>query len=364
MPAPLPLPCQERRRAPWRTSPEKRIFLIKSSTQAITVEHSTGPDFDPRTMMQASDYDALEQRIGRLHLQQRLGIEREFEARVFGLGTGFFHLENWYSIHSLIRNSLRLVGLHGRGRRNALRVRVQHNRIALPYLPAAFDGFRILQLSDLHLDMNQRTVHAQSASVRDLDYDLCVLTGDYRAKTFGDHQPALERIAQLRVNLKDPVYGILGNHDSIRMVPTIEAMGIRMLLNEAVRIERNDAWIHLAGIDDAHYFRVDNIEKAARDIPHDQVSILLSHTPETYLRAAHADFSIALCGHTHGGQICLPGGIPLTWDAKCPRQLAAGAWKYHGMTGYTSRGSGTSIVDVRLNCPAEVTLHTLVRADS
>jgi len=312
--------------------------------------------------MDQLDYKTLEQRIGRVHLKQRLGIESDYEANIFrsGRGSWFFHLENWYSIHSVIRNCLRLVGLHGRGRRNALKVQVRHNQIRLPRLPKAFHGFRILHLSDLHLDMNDQTVHAQSESVRDLDYDLCVLTGDYRAKTFGPHEPALKGMEQLRLHLKEPLYGVLGNHDSICLVPGFEALGIRMLLNESVAIERDGQQIYLSGIDDAHYYRVDNLEKATQGIPAEAVSVLLSHTPETYMRAAHAEFSLALCGHTHGGQICLPGGVPIIWDANCPRGMAAGPWQYHELIGYTSKGSGTSIVDVRLNCPPEVTVHELL----
>jgi hypothetical protein len=68
-----------------------------------------------------------------------------------------------------------------------------------------------------------------------------------------------------------------------------------------------------------------------------------------------------LCGHTHGGQICLPGGYPLTWDARCPRRLAAGAWSYGGMAGYTSVGAGSSVVNARLNCLPEITIHRLCR---
>jgi hypothetical protein len=126
-----------------------------------------------------------------------------------------------------------------------------------------------------------------------------------------------------------------------------------------VAIGRGSEALHLAGIDDAHYFRVDNIEKAVQDIPDEDVTILLSHTPEIYRQAAYAGFDLMLCGHTHGGQICLPGGIPLTLDARCPRRIGAGAWSYNGMRGYTSVGTGTSIVNVRLNCPPEVTLHRL-----
>ena len=309
-------------------------------------------------MNQAID-DYLTRRIGRVHLRQRLGLEAEYEAKVFRKGTHAFHLENWYSVHSLIRNSLRLIGLHGRGRRNTLRIGLREHEVKLPGLPAVFDGYTLLHISDPHVDMNGEIVDAMIEHVRALDYDLCVLTGDYRYRTFGPFEPALAAMARLRGHLKDPVYAVLGNHDTIRMVPGLETMGIRVLLNESVALERDGAAIHLAGIDDAHYYQVDNIEKAAHDIPHEAVSILLSHTPEAYRNAAHAGFRLMLCGHTHGGQICLPGGIPIITDADCPRALAAGAWKYHNLLGYTSVGAGASIVDVRLNCPPEITLHRL-----
>lgn len=312
--------------------------------------------------MDQTVYDRLAQRLGRVHLRQRLGLESEYEAQVFRRGTHFFHLENWFLAHAVIRASLGLVGLHGRGRRNALKIRIVHNDVRLAALPAAFDGYTILHLSDLHLDMSEDFVQALIERVRRVDYDLCVLTGDYRFRTRGPYEPALAGLARLRPHLKDPVYAVLGNHDSIRMVPGMEDLGIRVLLNESVRLERQDATIHLAGIDDAHYYRVDNLHKAAHDIPPEAVSILLSHTPESYRNAAHADFKLMLCGHTHGGQICLPGGIPLITDADCPRAYARGPWRYHDLIGYTSVGAGSSIVDVRLNCLPEITLHRLQRA--
>lgn len=304
----------------------------------------------------------LEPRLGRLHVRLRLGLERDYEARIFRRGTHFFHLENWYSIHSLIRWSLRLVGLHGRGRRNALDIRINRHDVPVANLPRAFDGYTVLHLSDLHVDMSREFVHALIERVRGVDYDLCVLTGDYRARTFGPVDAVLDGMRTLRAHLREPVYGVLGNHDSIRMVPGLEAMGIRMLLNEWVKIQRDGEAIYLAGIDDAHFYRVENFHRAAHDVPAEAVSILLSHTPETYRHAAHADFNLMLCGHTHGGQICLPGGIPVITDAGCPRAFARGSWRYHGMTGYTSVGAGSCIVDVRLNCPPEITLHRLRRA--
>ncbi len=301
----------------------------------------------------------LARRVGRVHLRQRLGIEHDNDGKIHHPGAGFFHIENWYSIHSLIRTSLRLVGLHGRGRRNSLDIRVKRHEVRLAALPRAFDGYTILHVSDPHVDMHPEYLDALIARVRGLEYDLCVLTGDFRYRTYGPWDAAVAGMQRLREYLKDPVYAVLGNHDTIRMVPPFEAAGVRVLLNESVALERGGETLYLAGIDDAHYYGVDNIEKAGHDIPHGACAIMLSHTPEPYRQVAHAGFHLMLCGHTHGGQICLPGGIPVLTDARCPRRYARGFWQHHELIGYTSVGAGSSIVDVRLNCPPEVALHTL-----
>jgi predicted MPP superfamily phosphohydrolase len=194
-----------------------------------------------------------------------------------------------------------------------------------------------------------------------MSYDMCVLTGDYRGATFGPFDIALAGLALARTHLRGSIYAVLGNHDSILMVPELEDMGIRVLLNECEIIARGDEAIYLAGIDDAHYYRVDNIEKAASEIPRDGFSILLSHTPEVYRQAAHAGFDVFLSGHTHGGQICLPGSIPITLGSVLPRHMGSGPWQYGDMIGYTSVGVGCAAVPVRFNCLPEVTLHRLTR---
>ena len=303
----------------------------------------------------------LERRLGRVHARQRLGIESEHEPRVFGSGLNFFHPENWYSAPRLIEYALRLSGLYGRGRRNALDIRVRRNPVVIQELPPAFEGFTLLQLSDLHADLNPPAMAALAELVAGLEYDVCVLTGDYRARTYGPFERALEEMAGLCTQLSRPIYGVFGNHDTVRMLPGLEALGIRMLVNEQVALRRGEARLYLAGIDDAHYYRVDSVARAAEAIPAEAVSILLSHTPEIYRQAAHAGFDLMLSGHTHGGQICLPGGLPVTLDAHCPRHMGRGAWRHGEMQGYTSAGAGTCIVPVRLNCPPEVTLHRLTR---
>lgn len=316
---------------------------------------------NPCTPLDAAMRARLEARVGRLHLNQRLGIETDYEARIFGQGRNFFHIENWYSVHGLLRGALRVLGLHGRGRRNARAIQVRHNGIVLPHLPAAFDGYRILHISDPHLDMAEDMPHALSSAVRGVEYDICVFTGDFRGKTFGSYAAALDGMRRVRMHLNGAVYGVFGNHDSIRMLPGLEDMDIRMLMNESLALSRGAATLHLAGIDDPHYYRADNLEKASTNIPENTVSILLAHSPEIYRHAAYADFDLLLCGHTHGGQICLPGGIPLMCNSNTPRALCRGAWRYRQLQGYTSLGSGACVVDVRLNCPPEITVHRLTR---
>ncbi len=308
------------------------------------------------------DTRTLERRVGRVHLRQRLGIESEHGADVFRIGANLFHIENWYSGHKLLRLFLQLTGLYARGVRNSLAIRCQRNRVAISRLPRVFDGYTLLHLSDLHLDMNPDYPEALAAAIAPLEYDLCVITGDFRARTAGPYTAALEGLAAVRPHIRAPVYAILGNHDSVRMVPEIEKLDVRILLNQSAMIEREGAALYLAGIDDPHYFQVENFEKAADDIPSEAVAVLLSHSPEPYRRAAHIGFDLMLSGHTHGGQICLPGGVPLLTNANCPRGFCAGAWAYRGMHGYTSVGSGSSLVDVRFNCPPEVTLHELCAA--
>lgn len=301
----------------------------------------------------------LEQRLGRLHARQRLGIETDHEAQVFGQGLTFFHLENWHPARSIIRNALKLSGLYWRAKRNAERIAVKLNDVVFKNLPPLFDGYTILHISDMHADMNEAAMERLITLVGAMQYDLCVLTGDYRGETFGPFKAAMDGIGRVRSHLRGSIYGVLGNHDTIQMVPDLEAMGIRILLNECEVIERGDQRIHLAGIDDAHFYRMDNIEKAALQVPDGEFSILLSHTPEVYRQAAHANFHLMLSGHTHGGQICLPGSVPITLESALPRRMGAGPWQYHHMIGYTSVGAGSSVVPVRLNCPPEITLHYL-----
>jgi predicted MPP superfamily phosphohydrolase len=306
--------------------------------------------------------DYLIRRVGKAHLRQRIGVETEHKADRFGQGRTFLHIENWASAAAIIKLVLKLTGLAARGEANVLDFQVRHNRPVFQHLPAAFDGYTVLHLSDLHLDSLATFPDRLAEAVSTLEYDICVLTGDYRFHTHGPQGDTIRGLERLRRDINTEIYAILGNHDSILMTRAIESLGIRLLLNENTAIERQGTPLWLAGIDDPHYFSADNLEKAYEGIPDESVSLLLAHSPEIYRRAAYIGFDFMMCGHTHGGQICLPGGLPLTLNSSAPRFTGAGAWSFDLMQAYTSVGTGSSVVPARFNCPPEITLHQLRRA--
>jgi len=306
-------------------------------------------------------YDYLIKRVGKAHLRRRIGVETEHAADRFGQGRTFFHIENWNAASHIIRFILKLTGLQARGKANALDFQVRHNNLVLPHLPEIFDGFTLLQLSDLHLDSLEEFPGRLAQSIAHLKYDICVLTGDYRFLTHGSDKKALLGLERLCRDIDKDIYAILGNHDSILMMEPIESLGIRLLLNENIQIQRDGCILYLAGTDDPHYFATDNLEKTYDGIPDDAVSILLTHSPEIYRHAAYVGFDFMMCGHTHGGQICLPGSLALTYNSSAPRYTGVGAWSYDLMQGYTSAGTGSSVAPARFNCPPEITLHKLKR---
>ena len=172
---------------------------------------------------QSDDLAALQLRIGRAHLRHRLSLESEHEVQVFRKGTHLSHLENWIPARTLLHATLSLSGLRGRGQRNTLDIDLRRNRVALANLPPTFEGYTVLHLSDLHLDLNERHLSRLIERVQGLACDVCVLTGDYRFATRGQWEPAVEALERLRPNLPQNVYAVLGNHDSITFANTTQA---------------------------------------------------------------------------------------------------------------------------------------------
>ena len=273
-----------------------------------------------------------------------------------------FYWENFDFMPKALRIVLKLSGLMKRASANALLYQLQEFEIPIEGLPRCFDGYRILHLSDLHIDEILDGGERLCQTVAGLEYDLCVLTGDFRFDTYGSSDEVMSRMTRLMevLDCSDGVVGILGNHDFIEMVPDFEAMGITMLLNESLAIERGEHRVWLVGLDDTHYYEVDDIARAMEEVDSSQTVVLLVHSPEVIEKAAAFGVDLYLCGHTHGGQVCLPGGTPIIGNARCARNKLSGPWRHGRMQGYTHRGTGSSPETVRINCPPDISIHRLI----
>ena len=273
------------------------------------------------------------------------------------------HWDAFVHVLRLVEVGLRLIGVHRRGVRNALDFVVTRLEFSFVDLPMAFDGFRILQVSDPHFDALPGFDDRLCALAAAEAVDLCALTGDYQMEHGGSFAHVLPSFARLAaaVKARHGTVAILGNHDPADMVPGIEACGIRVLINESLTVERSGESIHLTGTDDVHYFYTDAAAAAVHAAPAG-FRIALIHSAEFADVAAAAGFRLYLSGHTHGGQICLPGGRPLLTHLTCHKAYARGLWRHGEMIGYTSTGAGVSGIPVRFNCPGEVVVITLRRA--
>jgi predicted MPP superfamily phosphohydrolase len=257
------------------------------------------------------------------------------------------------------------VNLYHRGYRNATQIAVRGIEVDFSKLPDTFDKYRVIHLSDLHLDGDYRIEELICERIRNLEYDLCVLTGDYRQKTHGTFRQMLEPMEKIAktTKAKDGILAVLGNHDSYLMVDSLEDMGIKVLSNETMTIHRGNEKIAVTGIDDPNYYYTDQAMRALEE-PRDGFKIVLVHTPELFDVAADNGYGLYLCGHTHGGQICLPGGIPLITHLNCARKYYRGLWRHADMKGYTSQGTGTVGIPIRFNSQSEIALITLMKKAS
>ena len=312
--------------------------------------------------MREFDIEKFVRRLGRFHVEQRLNMQAHHAADIFGPGLVHVHIENMLWLHFLLKRALQLGGVYGRGRRNTGRFDIRHNAIALPGLPDALEGLTLLHLTDMHADFSVTAMTALIRALNGLAWDACVWTGDYRGLTHGPWAPAAAELRRVRDALHGPVYAVLGNHDPLELADALEDMDVHLLLNERAAFERGGARLWFAGVDDPHIYETDNLEKAVDGVPAGEPVVLLAHSPELYRKAAYGGIDVMLCGHTHGGQLCLPGGWPVLANARVPPRMTRGAWRYRQLQGYTSRGCGVSGVECRFNCRPEITLHHLHRA--
>ncbi len=255
---------------------------------------------------------------------------------------------------------LRVINVYERGKRNAQNIVVNKIDLNFDNLPVDFDGYTILHLTDLHLDCGIRLDNLICEKLKDLSYDLCVITGDFREHNHGGFKQILEPTQKIieTIQAKDGIYTVLGNHDSYLMVPYFEEMGMKVLNNETVSIRRNGQQIILTGVDDPNCYYTDQAWIELEN-SNGNFKITLAHSPELYDISADNGYQLYLCGHTHGGQICLPGGIPIFTHVNDGRRFNKGLWKHKNMFGYTSTGCGVSGLPVRYNSESEIVLLTL-----
>lgn len=260
--------------------------------------------------------------------------------------------------------SLKLAGVYRWGYENALNIVLKEHELYFDQLPDAFDGYRILHLSDFHIDCLPGLEDVICDIVEDLRYDICAMTGDYRLGAYGDYEENVtEPLRKIVSSLQAPdgVYATLGNHDTRPVVGILESMGVQVLTNETVDIRRGLDKIILTGTDDPHTYYSNHVSEALRT-PKEGFKVALVHAPELYREAAENGYHLYLSGHTHAGQICLPKGIPLVSHLKKGKHLVSGLWQEGSMIGYTSAGCGTSGLPIRFNCKGEITLFTLRQA--
>lgn len=257
------------------------------------------------------------------------------------------------------------VGLYARGIQNSLNVKLEEQSFYFSTLPESFDKFRILFLTDLHLDGLDGLTESIIDKIKDIQVDLCIMGGDIRMEVYGSIIPSIRHLRNLvsHIQSKHGIVGILGNHDSIEMVPDLEETGIFMLINDSKPIEVNGHRLWIVGVDDPHYYKMHDTKRAFRQVSDNDFKIFVAHSPEAYLEAADFNSDLYLCGHTHGGQICFPGLKPIYTNSRAPRNTASGRWEQEKMLGYTCRGAGASGIPLRFNCPGEISIITLHKAD-
>jgi len=312
--------------------------------------------------LSSGEQAALVARLGRESFARRVAMQQMLEADPESDEAGPINVQRIVRRMRVLAGLVRAIGLAERGRRNMLDIHQRENVLRLRGLPPVFRGARLLHLSDLHADIDAEIVPAVIRAIGDWEYDAVVLTGDYRAHTHHEWATALKLCGALARSLRSgvPVFAILGNHDPLEMVPGLELLGWRVLLNEAAPWKKGGASLWFAGVDDDHTYHNADIFRASAAMPAGSCAILLSHTPTLYKQAADAGFAGFLCGHTHAGQICLPGGFVLLNNAHgAPRRIIRGAWQEGTVSGYTSAGAGACRIPARFFCPPEITRHTL-----
>lgn len=238
-------------------------------------------------------------------------------------------------------------------------LRLVEREVPVSGLPPEIDGLRVGLITDIHhsLMVPADAVTAAVDLLRAAAPDLIVLGGDY--VTYGDRRfvgPVAELLAPLALAPPHGAFAVLGNHDDDRDMPAaLAARGFTVLKDQRTALTIRGARLDLAGI---RFWtrRADHIAPVLRGTG--ETTILLAHDPRRLVEASALDVQLVLSGHTHGGQVVLPG-IGAIAGRKFP--VLAGTAERENTSIFVSRGVGTVYVPVRLNCPPEVGVLTLRR---
>ena len=262
----------------------------------------------------------------------------------------------------VLKTGLQTAGLYQQGIANALRPVVRHLRLEFANLPPGLDGFRILHLSDFHIDGVDGLAEIVADQLASLSVDLCVLTGDYRFEVRGSCDAVYPRMRHIlsAISSRHGIVGILGNHDCADIAIELEKMNVRMLINESVQVGGPAGALQVIGVDDPND-GYDDLAAAAEGVPPGEFKLLLAHSPEMIPEATGAGIDLYLTGHTHAGQIRLPWIGPISTNAKCRRAHTQGHWLADRMQGYTTAGVGCSLLPIRFGCPPEIVVLELAK---
>lgn len=248
------------------------------------------------------------------------------------------------------------------------RVAVERVSLALPRLAPAFDGYRIVHFSDLHMDgwMSPRRLKRIVDIANEQRPDAVAITGDFvtRSPFYSTAHLApllVGPLAELRA--QDGVLAVLGNHDHRAGAKAVRRAlrdaGVVELDNRSRTVRRGDGGVlHVAGVDSS-FTGMDRLDLVLEGLPDGGCALLLAHEPDFADKsAATRRFDLQLSGHSHGGQVRAPLLGPLLLPA-LGRRYPAGLYEVGGMRLYTNRGAGVTLARLRAFCPPEVTVFTL-----
>ena len=236
-------------------------------------------------------------------------------------------------------------------------LQIERVNVSLPRLPSAFAGLTIGQISDFHVGpyIGAAEVRAAVQAMLTLNADLIVITGDFVSSLAHHEAEILEtELAPLHAPLG--CYAIMGNHDwwNDRKVvrAAVERAGITMLQNAAAPLTRAGQTLHIVGLDDYMVGKT-NWAQAMEGVPADAAVLLLIHEPDyADIAATDARCVLQLSGHSHGGQVRLPG-LGTRWLPQYAHRYPIGLQRVQNMWVYTNRGIGVTGVPVRFNCRPE-----------